>query len=263
MKLSISNIAWDNKYDEQMYHYLKDNHISGIEIAPTRIFQERPYEHLEAAQKFSQNLQDNYNLTVSSIQSIWYGRAERLFGSEEERLSLLNYSKKAVCFAQALGCKNLVFGCPKNRRLLEASDYDTALSFFYELGEYAAKKNTVLSMEANPTIYNTNFINTTEEAIKIIKHVSSPGFKLNLDLGTMIYNQEKLEVLFDHLDFINHIHISEPHLDLIQKRSIHGNLKNLLTGRYEHYISAEIGKQKELANIYNVITYMKEVFYDI
>lgn len=32
----------------------------------------------------------------------------------------------------------------------------------------------------------------TEAAIKIIKYISSPGFKLNLDLGTMIYNDEKL-----------------------------------------------------------------------
>ena len=37
MKLSISNIAWDKAYDEEMYEYLSNNKFNGIEIAPTKI----------------------------------------------------------------------------------------------------------------------------------------------------------------------------------------------------------------------------------
>lgn len=54
-----------------------------------------------------------------SMQSIWYGRTEKLFGTEEERNLLLDYTKSAVDFAAAIGCKNLVFGCPKNRCIPE------------------------------------------------------------------------------------------------------------------------------------------------
>ena len=42
MKLSISNIAWSDKYDKEMYQFLYKNQIEGIEIAPTRIFSENP-----------------------------------------------------------------------------------------------------------------------------------------------------------------------------------------------------------------------------
>ena len=49
MKLSISNIAWSTEHDNTMYQFLKDNGFDGLEIAPTRIFPEKPYEHLSEA----------------------------------------------------------------------------------------------------------------------------------------------------------------------------------------------------------------------
>ena len=35
MKYSISNIAWEKEYDGEMYSFLKENDVDGIEIAPT------------------------------------------------------------------------------------------------------------------------------------------------------------------------------------------------------------------------------------
>ena len=46
-------------------------------------------------------------------------------------------------------------------------------------------------MEANPAIYNTNYINTTQEALDLIREVGSDGFRLNLDVGTMLENGER------------------------------------------------------------------------
>ena len=43
LKLSISNISWDSKYDQEIYKYLLDNNIQGLEIAPTRVFPNNPY----------------------------------------------------------------------------------------------------------------------------------------------------------------------------------------------------------------------------
>ena len=80
MKLSISNIAWLTEDDEQIYAFLKEQGFIGIEIAPTRIFPQDPYDNLEKAQDFAINLKQNYNLNISSMQSIWYGRTEKIFG---------------------------------------------------------------------------------------------------------------------------------------------------------------------------------------
>ena len=112
MKLSISNIGWDAEQDEAVYRLMGAYGFSGLEIAPTRIFPEAPYSQREAAKRWSENLKAQYGFGVSSMQSIWYGRQEKLFGNEEERQVLLAYTKEAIDFAAAVGCGNLVFGCP-------------------------------------------------------------------------------------------------------------------------------------------------------
>lgn len=263
LKLSISNLSWGQEYDHEMYQYLHDYGIQGLEIAPTRIFHENPYTYLEEAENFKRYLSDHYKLEISSIQSIWYGRTEMLFRSYEERRVLFDYTKAAIDFASTLDCHNLVFGCPRNRVTANKNDYEVALEFFHALGEYAYQKNTVIALEANPVIYNTNFMNSTEECITMIKRVNSKGCMLNLDIGTVIYNRESLNVVAENIALINHIHISEPHLSVIRKRKLHGRLANILAGQYLNYISIEMGKQENIQVVYNTLAYIREVFYGL
>lgn len=261
MKMSISNIAWNSCYDIEVYEFLKSAEFQGIEIAPTKVFGEKPYKRLEEAAKFQKNITEHYGLLVSSIQSIWYGRNEKIFASPEERDILLEYTKSAVRFASALNCHNLVFGCPKNRVIGNERQYDIALDFFYQLGEFAYEHNTVIAVEANPAIYNTNFINYTQEAVDFTKRVGSPGCKVNFDLGTLIQNGENLDVLCYSIDDINHVHISEPNLAIIKKRGLHKEMKAVLDqSSYDHFISIEMGEQKSLQDIFDTILYIREVF---
>lgn len=260
MKLSISNIGWSAADDEIIYEQLRRLNVEAIEIAPTRIFPEDTYLKLEEAKEFKRKLKSQYGLSISSMQSIWYGKTENIFRSNREREVLLEYTKLAIEFASVLECKNLVFGCPKNRVVYNEKDYITAMEFFDELGEYAYQNNTVLSLEPNPVIYNTNFINTTEEAMLMVKQIKSQGFKVNLDTGTMISNNENLDVVKENIDLIHHIHISEPHLEIIQPRNLHIQLAELLSGVYHNYISIEMGKREDIKDIYKSIEYIKEVF---
>ena len=47
MNLSISNIAWSADMDEKVYNMMEDIGFTGLEIAPTRIFADCPYESEE------------------------------------------------------------------------------------------------------------------------------------------------------------------------------------------------------------------------
>ena len=261
MKLSISNIAWSKDDDISMYNYLNNKEICALEIAPTRIFEQVPYEKLNEAKEFSLKMKNKYNLTISSMQSIWYGRNEKIFYSEEERSCLLKYTKKAIDFANAMNCSNLVFGSPRNRVIKSENDKEIAREFFYELGEYAKQKNTTLSIEPNPVLYNTNFINYTTEAFELVKNVKSDGFKVNVDLGTIIYNKEDLNSISENIDLINHIHISEPNLVPIQERNLHNQLAEILKdNNYDKYISIEMGNCNDIEQVKHVIEYVKGVF---
>lgn len=260
MKLSISNIAWDNKENENIYSLMQKYQFLGLEIAPTKIFPQNPYEQIESAKNWAESLKNTYGFTVPSIQSIWFGRSEKIFGSEEERQILIAYTKKAIDFASVIGCKNLVFGCPKNRNIEKEKDYQIAIEFFKELGDYAFSKNTVIGMEANPVIYNTNFINDTKSAIELIERVDSKGFLLNLDFGTIIQNNENLEILKGNVHLINHVHISEPYLALIEKRDEHKDLINILKSEnYNKFVSIEMKQQENIEDIENVMKYLKDI----
>ena len=261
MKLSASNIGWTADVDDMMYQKLAEYGYTGLEIAPTRIFPDNPYSHIRDAEEFAEALQSQYNLTISSMQSIWYGKTEKIFSTEDERKILLDYTRQAVDFAQALECGNLVFGCPRNRVSSSERDVDTALSFFGELGDYAKAHGTVLSLEANPEIYHTNFITTTEEAIALVRNVSSNGFKLNLDFGTMIYQNESVDLLRGVASMVNHVHISEPNLVNIVPRIMHNELASFLSEtKYQNFVSLEMGNQNSLDEVDDSLRYMTRIF---
>ncbi|QUB95280.1 sugar phosphate isomerase/epimerase [Leptotrichia sp. oral taxon 218] len=250
MKLSISNIAWDTLNDEKIYSMMEKYGFKGLEIAPTKVMGENPYEKLEEAKIWKEEIKKKYNLEISSMQSIWFGKTENLFDSKKEEKVLMDYTKKAIDFANVIECKNLVFGSPKNRNINEGKSSKNEKEFFKVLGEYAYKKNTIVGMEANPTIYNTNYINDTKSALELVKKVNSKGFLLNLDLGTIISNNENLTILQNNVKYISHVHISEPWLKMIEKREIHKNLKKiLLNENYKRFISIEMTKFNEIKKL--------------
>lgn len=261
MKLAMSNIAWAAEQDQAAFQILRENMFVGLEIAPTRVFPSHPYDCLKEARQWSQTLYEEEGLVIPSMQSIWYGRTEKIFGSKPERERLSGYTKKAIRFAEQIGCRNLVFGCPRNRTIPENGDSETAVPFFQELAGYAKEHHTVIAMEANPPIYHTNYINTTMGAIELIEKVHSEAFRLNLDFGTMVENRELVGILKGKVSFISHVHISEPGLGVVKAHREHLELsKRLQEEGYEGFVSVEMSRQEGLEEIRQVCAYIREVF---
>lgn len=260
MKVSISNIAWGVDNDKEMYRFLENAKVDGIEIAPTRIFPENPYEKLQQAREYRKMLYEQYGLEVSSMQSIWFGRSEKIFEDASQREKLIEYTKKSFEFANAMQCNNLVFGCPKNRNINSEDDYKIAEEFFGRLGELAKEESTVLALEANPPIYNTNFLNTTKDAFKLVQKIASSGVKVNYDLGTVIENREKISEIEEMLPEVNHIHISEPYLAEIHYTELHEKLIEILEKRfYDKYVSIEMKNLENIEKVKCSVKYLLEI----
>ncbi len=259
MKIAISNIAWNMDMDDFVYKLMEELGYIGLEIAPSRIIPNAPYDHLDDIINWYRKLKGEYGFLIPSMQSIWYRKEENLFSSAEECKELTAYTKKAILFAEKLECHNLVLGCPKNRRVPDGIDaFRVAIPFFREIAEFASDHNTIIGLEAVSAIYNTNFINETLTAIEFIKEVNCEGLKLNLDVGTVIQNNENISMLEDNISCVNHVHISEPGLKEILKRDIHIQLRNLLQKeKYDGYISIEMGKGYKIEN---VMKYVRDIF---
>lgn len=258
MRLAASNIGWTAEQDDRVLSCMAEEGFTGLELAPTRLFPERPYEHLREAAEYAAELRRRYGLSICSLQSIWYGQTQRVAESEESRRRLLSYTEQALRFADALGCRNLVFGCPRNRAIDRPEDAELVEQFLWQCGEAAKPFGVVVALEPNPPIYQTNFINTTAEAIKLLQKLGHPALKLNLDFGTVIENGESLGWISQHGELINHVHISEPRLAPIRDREAHRDLLRLLGEiGYKGFVSIEMGSQE--LQILPAIRYLGEL----
>ncbi len=262
MKLSVSNIGWSREYDDKILSLLKDEKFSAIEIAPTTFVSENPYDNINYAKEIVDEIFNKYGLVISSMQSIWYGKTEKIFNKEEAK-ELIGYTKKAIDYAKSIGCHNLVFGCPKNRIRPDDCTDDDVLYFFKEIGDYAKNNDVIIAIEPNPVIYGTNFINYTKDAFDYVKKIDNNGIKVNIDLGTIIYNKEDLNIIKNNINLVNHIHISEPNLEIIKERNLHEELKNILKEtNYDKYVSIEMKKTNDINDLIKSINYVKGMFGD-
>ena len=257
MRLSISNIAWDTCRNEEIYSLMRELGYTGLEIAPTKFFPDHPYDHGSEFHTLCEDLQKRYELTVCSMQSILYGMSQNIFddqGSEE----LLGYLDKAFAFGEEAGGCNFVFGCPQNRIIPENKEWKDAIPFFEKASASSLAHSCVLALEANSPVYGTNFVNDTEEAFNFVKEV--PGLKVNLDFGTIIDRDDDLKLVRDNLNYVNHIHISEPGLLPIQHRYEHTVFSSMLSeAGYDGFVSVEM-KLTDTDTIKRTMEYVREIF---
>ena len=265
LKLSVSNLAWDTTKDKEVLEVLKELGFRGLEIAPSKLFGESPYINLEEPKKYTDYIGTDFGLSICSMQSIWYKRSENIFSSENDRKTLLDYTFKAIDFAACIGCKNLVFGCPKNRtipsKLSKKEAVNVFCDFLKEINSYASEKGVYFSLEANPAIYNTNFLNTTTETAKLINSLKLSNIRLNLDFGTIIQNREKIADIAKYLPIVQHVHISEPFLVTPKHRRKHKQLAELLKeAHYSGFVSLEMKEPNTPDNLLETLSYLKGVF---
>lgn len=259
MKLSASNIAWNQIDDHSVYEELIGLGFSGIEVAPTRLIPEEPYHsrNIKLAAKIASEIRNTWGLEISSMQSLWFGRSEKLFGTSEERKFLLDYTRASLDFAEAIGCPHVVFGSPKNRILYHPDQINLGQEFFVSCSDYAKERGVIFGIEANPESYGTNFLNTTSEALEMVKLVDSPSLKLNLDIGTVLQNNENVMELSSVIPHASHVHISEPSLAAVQERPEHRQVAKILRSEnYDGWISLEMKNlgRKQLSSSLEVVS---------
>jgi D-psicose/D-tagatose/L-ribulose 3-epimerase len=270
MKLSISNIAWDKEDNDTVADLMKKYGLSGVELAPGKIFDnpsEASTEEIVSQSKYW----SSQGIKVSAIQAFLFGHPElTIFESPEIRTQTLGYIKRMIDFAGDLGAPILIFGSPKNRRI-EGMDHEEALSiakdFFSELGEKARSRDCYFCLEPNPEEYGADFMLDTAETLAVIHEVSHPNVSLNLDSGIMTMNKESYaQSIQKGKDYLKHFHVSEPQLmplggGLVDHSEIASDLNNI---GYNHWVSVEMRQPSEnvLESIESSLKIAKEVYGD-
>ena len=266
MKYSVSNIAWLPSEDKEVAKHLKNSFISGIEIAPSRYF-----SNVENASNQDFDALRNYwikfGFPITSLQSLLFQRPDlQLFGNNLTRQKLANYILNLGMKAAILGAGPMVFGSPKNRDIgnikLEYAKI-LACEFFQDLGSKWTDNTSYLVFEANPEIYECNFITRTSEAIKLVESVNSEKFRWHLDLAcTEAGNESSVELLLATPTLPSHIHISERNLSPlnISNSELYKNvIETLLIRNYQGVITLEMRRTGSMRDLLDSIKILGDV----
>ena len=263
MKLAISNIAWKREDDKALLQGLLETHITSIEIAPTRLI-ENPYQASDSALRQLMTSYEEIGIKFISMQSILFGETRAIFESKESCQMYLDKFKSILSFAKKMLIPTIVFGSPSIRNINNPIEKTNAFEFFNHLALLAQSSGIQIAVEANPTIYGTNFLNTTQEALDFIRSINQPNLGINLDLGTIIQNHEDLESLLtiETIKHVKHVHISEPFLAPIDQKnkSYHQLLLSTLYHlNYQHFVSIEMKSGPTMDEILSTLKYIKDV----
>jgi D-psicose/D-tagatose/L-ribulose 3-epimerase len=197
VRIGISNLAWRREEDAELLAELR---VDALEVAPTKLWD----EPLAAAGVTLAAYREQAPPIVA-LQALLFGRPElRVFdASRDATLSHL----RAMCdLAVALGASVLVFGSPGNRRR-DGRPVELAISFFRELGEYAAGRGVCVCVEPLPPELGTDFVTSAAEAADLVDAVDSPGFGLHLDSASLhLTGEDPLEAIRPGL---RHFHASD------------------------------------------------------
>jgi len=217
MKLAISNIAWEIHNDPRMFAQLSGNNISGIEIAPTKVWPCWEGANQKNAEIYKKQLADE-GFQIPAMQAILFGKPELQLFDKDTHAAFLEHMRLVSDIAAGLGAKVLVFGAPKNRKRGQLSTTDAveiAIEFLEKVGEICHASQCCLGLEHNPVEYGCDFITNAADARQLVDSINHPGIQLHLDgAGLHMCDGNIGDVIKTVTPFV-HYHISEPMLEPI------------------------------------------------
>jgi sugar phosphate isomerase/epimerase len=216
MRLAISNIAWDLSEDEAIANLLSRYSINAVDIAPGKYFPDPAAASDEDIEKVRQWWFQR-GIEITGMQALLFGtKGLNVFGQSASQEALLNHLNDVCRIGAGLGATRLVFGSPKNRDRSGLDDEQTmniATSFFKRAGDIAQRHGVIICLEPNPPCYGANFMTTSAETVHVVKSVSHPAIKMQLDTGAISINGENATTILScNANLIGHVHASEPDL---------------------------------------------------
>jgi len=216
MKISLSNIAWDIKDDEDVCELLHRYQVKAIDVAPGKYFPDSKTasdKDILAVRKYW----ESRGISLVGMQSLLFGtNGLNLFGDKSVQQKMLEHLQAVSRVAAGLGITRLVFGSPKNRYRPEISDDESntiARHFFTLLGDIAQCEGVIICLEPNPECYGANFMTSSAETLEMVRSIDHPAIRMQLDTGAIAINHENItQIIKGNEDIIGHIHLSEPDL---------------------------------------------------
>jgi sugar phosphate isomerase/epimerase len=249
MNIAICNELFQGWPIERVFDYAAQLGYDGVEIAPftladsvTEITPSRRKAIRRAAEQSGVEIVGLHWLLVKP-EGLSINHPDEII-----RIRTQEYIEALIHFCADIGGKVLVHGSPHQRTIKEGWDliesWDRAKETFEVCLKTAQKRNVMYCIEPLAQ-ESTNFINTVEEAIRLVKEIRHPNFRMMFDCRSASLQEKSLmEALLWALEsrYLYHVHVNDangrgPGFGEVKFTPI---LKTLMAYGYKHYISVEV-----------------------
>jgi len=266
IKHALSNIALTAFDHKAELIQLGELGISGIEVAPSRKWRDtwtglKPQD-VEAYRKEVEAA----GLEVVGLHSLFFDHPDLgLFKGEETDAQSLLFLEHLSSVCRDLGGKTLVYGGGRKRGDVPSDQaYTQAYNFFETLCRRIEDHGTCFCFEPlGPN--DTDFINSALDSLAIVKDLSHPALKVQLDAKALYENDEVEPDVFQSVSKeLVHFHANEPGLNPLGHSGTidhHFLAKMLRDINYDGYVSIEqrmLNGDNPLADVKTSIAVLKE-----
>jgi len=249
MKISICNELFRGWPMDRIFSYAAQLGYDGIEIAPytladsvTEISHEKRKAIRRAAEENGIEIIGLHWLLVKP-EGLYINHPDEFI-----RIKTQEYIEALIHFCADIGGKVLIHGSGHQREVQEKCTFREAWEWaretFEACLETARKRNVIYCIEPL-TRASTNFINTVEEALRMVKEIRHPNFKMVFDCRSATTHEESIiTALLRALESraLYHVHVNDatgrgPGFGETKFTPI---LKTLRESGYQRHISVEV-----------------------
>ena len=249
IKVSICNELFQGWPIYRVFEYASQLGYDGVEIAPftladsvTEISQKERKAIRHAAEKNGIEIVGLHWL-LAKPEGLYINHPDEII-----RIKTQEYIEALIHFCADIGGKILVHGSPHQRTVQDGWDFEESCNFAKETFKVCLKaareRNVLYCIEPLSRTW-TNFVNTVGEAIRLVKEMRHPNFKMVFDSRSASAAEKSVtEALLRALDsgYLRHVHVNDSNgkgpgfgaLDFIPI------LRNLIRHNYKGYVSVEV-----------------------
>jgi sugar phosphate isomerase/epimerase len=269
MKFAICNEIFQGWNIADVFTYAARLGYDGVEIAPFTLANQvgdiPPAERTRVRE-----LAKSAGVEIAGIHWVLV-KPEGLYINHPEesiRRRTADYFCELVDFCADIGGKRMIVGSPKQRNLCAgislAQGKQWALETFRDAVERAVRRDVTICFEPlGPG--ETNFVNTATEALEFVAELSSPNFKVILDVKAMSTESKPIpEIIRESWPHFAHFHANDPNLKgpgfgKVDFKPIAAALEEV---GYDGFVSVEVFNFDEGPEVIagKSLSYLKQVF---
>ena len=268
MKHAISNIALPAYRHESELSRLKDIGVDGLEVAPSRVWQDT-WLRLSIGEVSAYRRQvDAAGLEIVGLHSLLFDHRElELFGEPSARRDLLEFFVHLSAVCRDLGGRTLIWGGGRRRGNVSGPDAERrTIDFFNALADRIESHGTCYCIEPlGPA--DTDFVHSVLDSKRIVDAVNRPALKIQIDAKALVANNEMtLKPFVSAGADLVHYHANEPGFDSL---GASGTVDHVSAGEYlravgyDGYVSIEqklIESDHPLDPIRKSVAVLKEAY---